>query len=74
MPRKIPKVIRQAVRNRANFLCEYCHTSEKWQYVMFTIEHVIPVSLGGDDSFENLALSCFVCNRRKSDNLKRSIF
>ena len=70
MPRKIPNVIQQAVRNRANFLCEYCHNSEKWQYVMFTIEHVIPVSLGGDDSFENLALSCFACNRRKSNKIK----
>lgn len=70
MARKIPKVIQQAVRHRANFLCEYCHTAEKWQYVMFTIEHVIPVSLGGDDSFDNLALSCFACNRRKSDKIK----
>jgi len=31
------------IRKRANDLCEYCHTSEKWQYVKFTIDHVIPL-------------------------------
>lgn len=50
---------------RAHFLCEYCHTSEKWQYVRFTVDHIIPVSRGGTDTQENLALACFHCNRRK---------
>lgn len=69
MRRKIPFSIQEAVRQRADFLCEYCHVSEIWQYVAFTMEHVIPISLGGDDSFENLALCCFVCNRRKSGQI-----
>jgi hypothetical protein len=55
------------VRQRANYLCEYCHTNERWQYVRFTVDHLIPVLEGGEDSFENLALACFHCNRRKSD-------
>jgi hypothetical protein len=54
------------VRERAKGLCEYCHTSERWQYVHFTIDHVIPVSSGGNDDLANLALCCFHCNRRKS--------
>ncbi len=37
--RPIPKDIQNQVRQRANFLCEYCHASEQWQYVAFTIEH-----------------------------------
>jgi len=53
------------VCRRAKFLCEYCHTSEKWQYVRFTVDHIIPVSRGGTDEEENLALACFHCNRRK---------
>lgn len=35
-----------------------------------TVEHVIPMSLGGDDSWENVRLACHYCNTvkgRKSD-------
>lgn len=67
---KIHSSLQEAVRQRANFLCEYCHASEKWQYVAFTIEHVVPISLGGNDRFENLALCCFACNRRKSNQIE----
>ena len=65
--RKIPTAVRNEVRIRANYLCEYCHASEKWQYVQFTVDHVIPLGQGGTDELENLALACFHCNRRKSD-------
>jgi len=57
------------IRQRANGLCEYCHTSEQWQYVRFTIDRVIPTSKGGTDNLDNLALACFHCNRRKSDRI-----
>jgi hypothetical protein len=67
--RKIPAGIQNKVRLRANYLCEYCHASEKWQYVRFTVDHVIPRALGGTDTLDNLALACFHCNRRKSDRL-----
>ena len=66
MPRKILVEIQEQVRQRANFLCEYCHTNERWQYVRFTIDHIVPVSEGGEDNLENLCLACFHCNRRKS--------
>ena len=69
MSRKISEKAREKVRQRANFLCEYCHTNERWQYVRFTIDHVIP---NDDDSIENLALACFHCNRFKSN--KTEIF
>jgi hypothetical protein len=58
------------VRERALGLCEYCHTNETWQYVPFTLDHVVPVSLGGQTTLENLALACFHCNRRKSSRVK----
>lgn len=61
--------LQQQVRQRARFLCEYCHTNEQWQYVPFTVDHVIPLKLGGTDDVENLALACFHCNRRKSDRV-----
>ena len=65
--RQIPEDIQNQIRQRAKFLCEYCHASEKWQYVAFTIEHIIPRVKNGADTLDNLALACFHCNRRKSD-------
>ena len=62
---KLPDALKAEVRARAKSLCEYCHTDETWQYVPFTIDHVIPVSLGGSSTSANLALACFHCNRRK---------
>ena len=63
---KISESTRKQVRKRAKELCEYCHASEKWQYVLFTVDHVIPLAQGGQNSLENLALACFHCNRRKA--------
>jgi len=60
--------LREQVRQRANYLCEYCHTSERWQYVRFTLDHIVPALEGGGEDLENLALACFHCNRRKSNN------
>ncbi|MBD1844935.1 HNH endonuclease [Cyanobacteria bacterium FACHB-63] len=65
--RKLAAEIQQQVRTRANFLCEYCHASEQWQYVPFTIDHLLPVVQGGTDELDNLALACFHCNRRKTN-------
>jgi 5-methylcytosine-specific restriction endonuclease McrA len=45
--RPIPKDTQTLVRQRANCLCEYCHASEQWQYVEFTIEHIIPLNKNG---------------------------
>jgi 5-methylcytosine-specific restriction endonuclease McrA len=64
---KLSSELQQQIRERAEFLCEYCHASEKWQYVQFTIDHIIPIRQGGTDSLDNLALACFHCNRRKTD-------
>lgn len=56
---------RQAVRERANFLCEYCHSPERLSATRFTVDHVIPKSLSGSDDFSNLALACRRCNERR---------
>ena len=63
--RHIPENIQRQVRQRANGLCEYCHTIEKWQYVRFTLDHIIALFAGGTNELDNLALACFHCNRGK---------
>jgi hypothetical protein len=67
--RYVNEATQEQVRQRANYLCEYCHASEQWQYVRFTVDHVIPLSKGGLNSIDNLALACFHCNRKKSDKI-----
>jgi HNH endonuclease len=69
LPRKFSPTVQNKVRQRAGYLCEYCHTDERWQLVQFTIDHIIPLSKGGTDEIDNLALACFHCNRQKSNNL-----
>ncbi len=61
----ISEQIQATVRQRAKGLCEYCHASEQWQYVQFTIDHIIPLAERGSSDLNNLALACFHCNRRK---------
>lgn len=58
----ISKEIRQQVRERANYLCEYCHSSEEASAARFEIDHIKPRSLGGSDELNNLALACQRCN------------
>jgi hypothetical protein len=41
----------------------------KWQYIPFTVDHIILLSKDGARGIENLALACFNCNRQKSDKL-----
>jgi HNH endonuclease len=65
--RKAPAELRAFVQRRAGGLCEYCHAPEAWQYVEFTVEHILPVAAGGETTAANLALCCFSCNRRKWD-------
>lgn len=61
----ISELIKQSVRSRANYLCEYCHSSEILSANRFTIDHIVPRSLGGSDEIGNLALACRRCNERR---------
>ena len=61
----INNFIRLNVRKRAKYLCEYCHSPERSNATPFTIDHIIPQSLGGSDDLNNLALACHRCNQRR---------
>ena len=56
---------RELIRKRANYLCEYCHSPEKISATRFTLDHIVPRSLGGGDDLDNLALACRRCNERR---------
>ena len=60
----VPNATRRLVRQRARYLCEYCHSPEYLSPDRFTIDHIMPQSLGGSDEADNLALACHRCNER----------
>jgi HNH endonuclease len=64
------KTIRKTVKTRANYLCEYCLSSEYFSPDPFECDHIIAASRGGADDVSNLALSCSGCNGSKSDAIE----
>jgi 5-methylcytosine-specific restriction endonuclease McrA len=53
------------VFKRDEFVCQYC--GRKPPQVILQVDHIIPVSKGGDNEIINLITSCFDCNSGKSD-------
>ena len=68
----VPAEIRRQIRTHFRDRCAYCRTSEALTAVIFELEHITPLSLGGPTSFENLCLSCPSCNRYKSNRTSGS--
>ena len=62
---RISLAIRMFVARRAHYRCEYCRSSERCTGQDFTLDHIVSVSAGGDDSTDNLGWSCFWCNAYK---------
>jgi HNH endonuclease len=66
MPRpKLSKQLKQLVRERAHFCCEYCLSQEAYSPDPFSNEHIIALSAGGHSTANNLAFSCQGCNNFK---------
>jgi hypothetical protein len=62
----IPDSLRWQVIERAGNRCEYCGLSQQGQEAVFHVDHVHPVSLGGQTELGNLALACVSCSLRKA--------
>ncbi|MEO0099095.1 MAG: HNH endonuclease [candidate division WOR-3 bacterium] len=58
--REIPLTKRNIFR-RDNYQCQYCGRTN----VALTTDHIIPKSLGGEDTWENLVTACTECNTKK---------
>lgn len=57
---------REEVSKRAKCLCEYCLSPEDFSNSTFEVEHIHPLSKGGETVSENLAFACSGCNKFKS--------
>ena len=60
--RVITAQIRAHVMERDDFTCRRCGATSTVELV---VDHVIPVSIGGDDSEDNLQCLCRTCNAGK---------
>lgn len=60
LPFKRITLTRKNVMRRDRHRCQYCGDRET-----LTIDHVLPRSRGGRDTWENLVTACIPCNNRK---------
>lgn len=71
---RLPRGVRRHVHDRDDHQCVYCgwakgDEAEFGAYIgaKLSIDHVIPVTRGGNDDVDNLVTACSVCNMRKTN-------
>lgn len=60
-----PALTNAALFARDSYLCLYC--GRHCHRPQLTRDHVVPVSKGGRDAWENVVAACFHCNSRKGN-------
>ncbi len=63
--KSLPSQIKKTIIKRANGVCEYCRSQARFSTQAFSVEHIIPISYGGETILDNLALACQGCNNHK---------
>jgi len=63
IPKRHARYSRANIFTRDKFTCQYC--GDRPPRSELNLDHVIPRSLGGRTSWENVVCSCVDCNRRK---------
>lgn len=69
MSEYVSLALRKIVRERAGFRCEYCLLPESEAFFPFEPDHIIALKHDGLTVAENLANSCFECNRLKGTDV-----
>lgn len=76
VPRRGARWSRRGVLERDKYTCAYCGIqpgqSQRGQVLSkqgFTVDHIVPVSRGGKNSWTNTVCACPVCNQRKGNRL-----
>ncbi len=69
MRRHISNNLRQFVIHRAHNRCEYCGLAQQGQAATFHVDHIFPLSAGGQTTDDNLALACVGCSLHKAARL-----
>lgn len=76
VPRRGVSWSREAVLRRDRYTCAYCGVKPGDRVrgavltkYNFTVDHVLPVSRGGNNTWGNTVCACAPCNQRKADRL-----
>jgi 5-methylcytosine-specific restriction endonuclease McrA len=80
VPRRGISWSRDAVLRRDRYTCGYCgvkisdkrrgHIVEKQH---FTVDHILPLSRGGKNTWGNTICACATCNQRKANHLPNEV-
>lgn len=62
IPFRSVEISRKNIIKRDGSKCQYCGTRTQ-----LTIDHILPKSRGGEDSWENLVTACIKCNNVKGN-------
>ncbi len=54
---------RKNILRRDGHRCQYCSRGD----TTLTVDHIVPKSTGGEDTWENLVTACVECNNRKGN-------
>ena len=57
-------ISRKNILRRDRFRCQYCGSRER-----LTVDHILPRSRGGRDTWENLVAACTPCNNQKGNRM-----
>ncbi len=61
--------LRRVISQRDHYRCVYCQSQAEIAGMQFTIDHIIPESLGGTNEESNLCLACWDCNLIKQNRI-----
>lgn len=63
VPKSVVRFNRKNLFARDDFRCQYCGQAQPTSQL--SLDHVLPRSLGGKTTWENIVCSCLSCNSRK---------
>lgn len=66
---KVTKSLRYDVFKRDCFRCQACGAKAGSEGVELHIDHIVPISKGGETKLDNLQTLCSACNLGKSDKI-----
>ena len=76
----VPRRFRRQVTNtflfaRDGYRCQYCgkHKTHLRGREFLTRDHILPVSKGGDNTWQNVVTACSPCNNRKGNHLPEEV-
>ncbi len=65
----VPRLTNAALFLRDRHLCCYCGDWYAGRSGLLTRDHVMPLSRGGSDIWDNVVTSCRACNQKKDDRM-----